>query len=121
MPESSQYGNSSHLAAKHPLHQPVYLRSHKLPAPKQNAAIRITELLSELGVNAQKLVMPTRSNIEELDGLLQAAAGLVDMKRQVDRIGQELRTLQAQREGHIVPIDSARKVRMTGQSHLCYS
>jgi len=101
--------NTSHLAAKHPLHVPVYLRSTKLPLPKPNAAIRITELLTELGVNTQKLVMPTRNNIEIFERLLVAAGGLVDMKRQVDRVEQEMRTLRAQREGFVAPMEG-RKV-----------
>ncbi|WVQ81708.1 hypothetical protein IAT38_003833 [Cryptococcus sp. DSM 104549] len=91
--------HTSHLASKHPIHVPVYLRSTKLPAPKQTAAIRITELLNELGISAQKLVMPTRQNIEMFDGLLVASGALVDMKRQVDRVEQELRTVRAQKEG----------------------
>ncbi len=101
--------NTSHLAAKHPLHVPVYLRSTKLPVPKPNAAIRITELLTELGINTQKLVMPTRTNLEIFERVLVAAGGLVDMKRQVDRVEQEMRTLRAQREGFVPPL-SGRKV-----------
>lgn len=96
---------TSHLAAKHPPHIPATLRSAKLPVPKANAAIRITELLVEMGVNAQRLVMPTRSNLDAFDGLLQAAAALVDMKRQVDRVEQEMRTLRAQRDGFVPPIE----------------
>lgn len=103
--------NGSHLAAKHPLHQPVSLRSSKLPVPRQNAALRIGDLLSELGISTQKLVMPTRGNIEEFDGLLGAAGALVDMKRQVDRVAQEVRTLRAQREGGYVPPIETRKTR----------
>jgi len=103
--------NGSHLAAKHPLHQPVCLRSSKLPIPRQNAAHRITEVLSELGISTQRLVMPTRGNIEEFDGLLVAAGALVDMKRQVDRVAQEVRTLRAQKEGGFVPPVETRKTR----------
>ena len=101
----------SHLAPKHPMHIPVFLRSTKLPVPRQNAAIRITELLTELGISTQALVMPTRANLDEFDGLLQAAGALIDMKRQVDRVEQELRTLKAQKEGYIAPVESKRKVR----------
>ncbi|OCF78753.1 SWR1-complex protein 4 [Kwoniella mangroviensis CBS 8886] len=102
--------HSSHLASKHPVHQPVHLRSTKIPPPKQNAAIRITELLNELGISAHKLVMPTRNNIETFDSLLQAAGALIDMKRQVDRVEQELRTVKAQKEG-LLPIIDSRKAR----------
>lgn len=102
--------NSSHLATKHPAHVPVYLRSTKMPLPKPNTAIRVTELLAELGVSTSRLVMPTRTNLEAYDGVLQAAASLVDMKRQVDRVEQEIRTLKAQRDGgYIPPVDLSRK------------
>ncbi|WWC72672.1 uncharacterized protein I206_106636 [Kwoniella pini CBS 10737] len=102
--------HSSHLASKHPVHQPIHLRSTKIPLPKQNASIRITELLNELGIGAGRLVMPTRSNIEMYDSLLQAAGALVEMKRQVDRVEQELRTVKAQKEG-LLPTLETRKVR----------
>jgi hypothetical protein len=55
--------------------------------------------------------MPTRSNIEEFDGLLNAVSALVDMKRQVDRVSQEVRLLRAQKEGYIPPPANPRKVR----------
>nr|XP_031859512.1 uncharacterized protein CI109_004974 [Kwoniella shandongensis]KAA5526584.1 hypothetical protein CI109_004974 [Kwoniella shandongensis] len=96
--------HTSHLASKHPIHQPAHLRSTKLPLPKPTAAIRITELLNELGISAHKLVMPTRGNLEMFESLLQASGALIDMKRQVDRVEQELRTVRAQREG-LVPFE----------------
>jgi len=101
--------NGSHLAAKHPMHLPVYLRSTKLPVPRLNASVRISELVNEIGISTQKLVMPTRSNLEEFDALLIATGALVDMKRQVERVGQELRMLRAQRDGYVPPIEQ-RKV-----------
>lgn len=76
-----------------------------MPIPKASSAIRITELLVEMGINPQRLVMPTRANLDAFDGVLQAAGGLVDMKRQVDRVDQELRTLKAQREGFVPPVE----------------
>lgn len=80
-----------------------------MPLPKPNTAIRVTELLAEMGVSTTRLVMPTRTNLEAYDGVLQAAASLVDMKRQVDRVEQELRTLKAQRDGgYIPPVEVAR-------------
>lgn len=53
--------------------------------------------------------MPTRENIEVFDGLLLAAGGLIDMKRQVDRVESEIRTLKAQVSGFVPPI--AKRVR----------
>lgn len=48
--------------------------------------------------------MPTRENIEMFEDLLTAAGGLVEMKRQVDRVEQEIRTSRAQASGFIPPI-----------------
>ncbi|WVF67783.1 hypothetical protein IAT40_002544 [Kwoniella sp. CBS 6097] len=96
LPPPPSNPQSSHLASKHPVHQAVHLRSTKLPLPKPTASIRITEMLGELGISAHKLVMPTRGNIEAFDSLLQAAGSLIDMKRQVDRVEQELRTIRSE-------------------------
>lgn len=96
--------NTSHLAAKHPPHAPAFVRSTKLPIPRPTAVIRINELMAELGVETQRLVMPTRSNLDALDGVLTAGAALVDMKRQVNRVQQELDTLKKQREGFVAPL-----------------
>jgi DNA methyltransferase 1-associated protein 1 len=97
--------NTSHLAAKHPPHVPAFVRSTKLPVPRSSAILRINELMEELGVETQRLVMPTRGNLDALDGVLVAGAALVDMKRQVDRVEQELRTLRAQREAYVAPLN----------------
>jgi DNA methyltransferase 1-associated protein 1 len=110
LPTAPSSATSSHLATRHPLHVGVHLRSTKLPQPKPNAAIRITDLLGEMGVSTQKLVMPTRVNLEVFERVLQAAGGLVDMKRQVDRVEQEVRTLRAQREGYVPPMRQSRSM-----------
>lgn len=62
--------------------------------------------MAELGVETQRLVMPTRTNLDALEGVFVAGAALVDMKRQVDRVEQELRTLRTQREGYVAPVQS---------------
>jgi DNA methyltransferase 1-associated protein 1 len=111
VPTGLDVANASHLAARHPVHQPAFLRSTRLTTPKPNAAIRINELLTELGISSQRLVMPTRDNVELFDGLLVAAGALVDMKRQVDRVEQEVKTLTAQRQGFVPPFER-RKVRL---------
>lgn len=108
LPPPTVAANSSHLASKHPVHQPAHLRSTKMPAPKANSAIRITELLGEMGLSTHRLVMPTRTNLEAYDGVLSAATSLIDMKRQVDRVEQEIRTLKAQKDGFVPPVEAAR-------------
>ena len=75
-------------------HQPVYLRSYKLPAPKSANAHKIAQVLGELGVSSTRLVMPTRDNCQKLEALLEAATALVETKKQVDKIDQEIRLAQ---------------------------
>jgi hypothetical protein len=43
--------------------------------------------------------MPTKDNVAGLEKVLQAAEGLVEMKRLVDRAEVEVRTLKAQKDG----------------------
>ncbi|ORY31305.1 hypothetical protein BCR39DRAFT_527424 [Naematelia encephala] len=110
VPSTAVNISTSHLASKHPIHLPAHLRSTKIALPRPTAAIRIAELLTELNINSQKLVMPTRANLEVFDRLLLAAGGLIDMKRQVDRVEQEIRNLKAQQQGYVPPVTS-RKTR----------
>jgi DNA methyltransferase 1-associated protein 1 len=58
----------------------------------------------ELGVETQRLVMPTRNNLDALDGVLAAGAALVDMQRQVQRVQQELDALRKQGQGFVAPV-----------------
>lgn len=61
-------------------------------APKQLVA----KLLTELGINPTRLVMPTKPNVERLEALQGAASSLLDMKKTVDRVEQDIRTVTAQ-------------------------
>lgn len=80
-------------------HLPVYLRSWKLPTPKPSNAAKITQALTELGINYSRLVMPTRENVDQLQALYEAANALVDTKKVVDRVEQEIRVLQEKKSG----------------------
>ncbi|TFK55422.1 hypothetical protein OE88DRAFT_1651733 [Heliocybe sulcata] len=83
----------NNLPATKNAHTPVYLRSAKIPVPKPaGLAPKVTAALAELGINHQRLVMPTKENCEKLESLLDAAAALVDLKRAVDRVEQEIKT-----------------------------
>lgn len=108
VPPPPTNAQTSHLAAKHPPHVPAFFRSTKMPAPRHNTALRVNEMLLEAGINGQRLVMPTMANFEAFDGLLVASSALADMRRQVARVEQELRTLRLQREGFIPPPDAQR-------------
>ncbi|KAL0249704.1 SWR1-complex protein 4 [Cryptococcus tetragattii IND107] len=106
---------TSHLSQKHPPHQQAFLRGSRLPLPKPTAAGRITDLLAELGLSANRLVMPTRQNLEVFEGLLNAAAALVEMRRQVNRVEQELRVVRMQKEG-LMPVTTNPSARVKGEA-----
>ena len=82
-------------------HQPVYLRSSRLPVPKPHLAAKTNAVLAELGVSTARLIMPTRENVMGLEKVVTAAESLVEMKRLVDRAEVELKTLKAQRDGFV--------------------
>ncbi|KAH0587771.1 hypothetical protein H2248_006528 [Termitomyces sp. 'cryptogamus'] len=75
-------------------HQPANLRSYKLPTPKSAVAPKITAALAELGINHNRLVMPTRDNIMQLESLLDATAALIETKRLVDKVEYDIRLLK---------------------------
>lgn len=72
-------------------HQAIHIRTWKIPQPKSTLAPRIAQILSELGISSQKLVMPTRENVQMMDSLMQAASALAETKKQVDRVEHEIR------------------------------
>jgi len=80
-------------------HTPVYLRSTRLPAPKANIAAKVAGVLAELKISSTRLVMPTQANLDRLEALQTAAAGLVDIKRTVDRVEQDIRMMKARLRG----------------------
>ncbi|KAJ7284008.1 hypothetical protein C8J57DRAFT_1447932 [Mycena rebaudengoi] len=71
-------------------HQPAFLRSFKLPFPKATIAPKVTQALAELGLAHTRLVMPTAGNVAALEGLLDAAAALVETKKVVDKVGYDI-------------------------------
>ncbi|KAF8557043.1 hypothetical protein OG21DRAFT_1482642 [Imleria badia] len=76
-------------------HVPVHLRSFKLPVPKATIAPKITQALAELGITYSRLVMPTRENCTQLESLLDATTALIETKKVVDRVDQDIRVLKA--------------------------
>jgi DNA methyltransferase 1-associated protein 1 len=75
---------------------PAVLRSSRAPEPRANIAPRIYGLLDEMGIGYSKLVMPTRQNVSQLELLFEAAEALLDTKRAMDRVDQEVRVLKQQ-------------------------
>ncbi|KAH7887581.1 hypothetical protein F5I97DRAFT_2010006 [Phlebopus sp. FC_14] len=76
-------------------HVPVHLRSFKLPIPKAAIAPKVTQALTELGIIHSRLVMPTRENCALLESLLDATSALVETKKVVDRVEQDIRVMRA--------------------------
>ncbi|KAF8842735.1 hypothetical protein BDN67DRAFT_947157 [Paxillus ammoniavirescens] len=76
-------------------HVPVHLRTFKLPVPKAAILPKVTQALAELGVTHSRLVMPTRENCAQLESLLDATTALVETKKVVDRVEQDIRVLKA--------------------------
>ena len=72
-------------------HQPVYLRSFKIPAPRAAVAPKVSQILTELGISYTRLVMPTRDNCLALESLLDATTALVDIKKVVDKVEHDIR------------------------------
>lgn len=47
--------------------------------------------MGELGISHTRLVMPTKENCSQLEGLIEAAISLVDTKKCVDKVEQDIR------------------------------
>ncbi|KZT66038.1 hypothetical protein DAEQUDRAFT_813884 [Daedalea quercina L-15889] len=75
-------------------HAPVYLRSYKLPQPRAPSAAKVAQVLGELGISHTRLVMPTRENCAQLENLLEAATALVETKKVVDKVEQDIRIMK---------------------------
>ncbi|KAI0329529.1 hypothetical protein GY45DRAFT_1279515 [Cubamyces sp. BRFM 1775] len=76
-------------------HTPVHLRSLKIPQPKQTIAQRIAQVLGELGISHNRLVMPTRDNIARLESVVHDAGLVVEKKKALDKVEQDLKTMKA--------------------------
>lgn len=71
------------------------MRSFKLPYPKAAIAPRVNTLLTELGVSSSRLVMPTATNCQHLESLMDAATNLVELKRVLDKVDQDIDVLKS--------------------------
>ena len=87
-------------------HQAAYLRSQRIPVPKQANAAKVKEALGELKIKYDRLVMPTRDTIAQMESLLDAAGQLVEAKRALDRVDSEIRIMR-QKRGEPVDVDMA--------------
>ncbi|KAH7343453.1 hypothetical protein B0J17DRAFT_693381 [Rhizoctonia solani] len=77
-------------------HVAAHARSSRIPTVRVSSGIHT--IIGELGLSHDRLVMPTRANVEKIEGLQQAAMGLVEVKRAHDRTKHELAVLKARFE-----------------------
>ncbi|KAM0793439.1 hypothetical protein ACM66B_000884 [Microbotryomycetes sp. NB124-2] len=70
----------------------VGVRSSRIAPVKSGVANKVSAALTELGFSTH-LIMPTRGNIEKLEQLQTSLAQLTELKKAVDRIEGELRTV----------------------------
>jgi DNA methyltransferase 1-associated protein 1 len=75
----------------------VCLRSTRVPSIKPSNQAKVESILAELSIS-QRLVMPTRANMEKLDALVAAISTLVETKKQVDRSDHEVGVLRKRKE-----------------------
>jgi DNA methyltransferase 1-associated protein 1 len=72
-------------------HHPAHLRSFRLPQPKGAQVPKVTQVFAELGVAHGRMVMYTRENIAHFDSLLESVNNLLDLKKMVDKVEQDIR------------------------------
>ncbi|KAL1738778.1 hypothetical protein HDZ31DRAFT_50457 [Schizophyllum fasciatum] len=83
---------SSSLPSTKAAHTAAFVRSYKIPVAKASMAPRVQEIMSELGLTAGRLVMPTAGNIAQLDQLMEGIYLLIDAKKAVDKVELDIRT-----------------------------
>ncbi|KAF5390633.1 hypothetical protein D9757_002634 [Collybiopsis confluens] len=79
-------------------HTPAFMRSFKIPYPKAAIAPKVNSLLTELGVSGSRLVMPTQANCQHLESVMDAAMNLVELKKVLDKVNQDIEVLKARLE-----------------------
>ena len=58
-------------------------------------ATKVTQTLLEYGISSSRLVMPTRENLVHLESLIEATTLLLETKKNVDRVEQDIRVMKA--------------------------
>lgn len=76
----------------------VSVRSSRILPPKSSIALRVATSLTELGLS-QRLIMPTKTNIDKFDALQTALGQMIELKKAVDRIEGEMRMMKKRKEG----------------------
>ncbi|KAI9064844.1 hypothetical protein FKP32DRAFT_1591067 [Trametes sanguinea] len=90
-----RYSDAQTSSSSKAPHSPVHLRSTKIPQLKQATAQRIAQVLNEVGVVHNRLVMPTRDNIARLEAVIHDAGIVVEKKKTLDKLDQDIVTMKA--------------------------
>ncbi|GAA6022548.1 hypothetical protein JCM11491_005596 [Sporobolomyces phaffii] len=75
----------------------VALRSSRIQPVKSGVAQKVSVALAELGLSTQ-LMMPTKANLDKLDEVHASLSQMVEVKKAVDRIQQEIRTVRKKKD-----------------------
>jgi hypothetical protein len=78
--------------------QGAQLRSAKLVISKPTIAVKVSNVFKEMGLS-ERLAMPTAPVCEQMEKLQGAIQLMLDAKKNVDRVDQELRIAAARKEG----------------------
>jgi DNA methyltransferase 1-associated protein 1 len=78
--------------------QGVQFRSAKLIISKPTIAQKVSNVFKEIGLS-EKLAMPTAPVCEKMEKLQSAIQLMLDAKKAVDRVDQELRIASQRKEG----------------------
>ncbi|KAL7282633.1 LOW QUALITY PROTEIN: hypothetical protein ACG7TL_004105 [Trametes sanguinea] len=93
--KTAKYSDAQTSSSSKAPHSPVHLRSTKIPQLKQATAQRIAQVLNEVGVVHNRLVMPTRDNIARLEAVIHDAGIVVEKKKTLDKLDQDIATMKA--------------------------
>ncbi|KAA1111069.1 swr complex subunit [Puccinia graminis f. sp. tritici] len=95
-------------------HRTVCLRSARIPLPKTAAAqTRISTVWSELNIPnllsylPKPLIMPTRKNVESYERLIQATNQLIDLKRLIDRVDNDLKVHRKKKDSLLATLSTS--------------
>lgn len=89
--------STSNTIATKAAHYPAFLRTSKIPYLKNNAMQpKVIQCFNELGLSPSRLVMPTRENCAQLEGLLEAVNGVLETKKHLDKVEMDILALKRQ-------------------------
>lgn len=57
---------------------------------------KILQAFAEMGLSPSRLVMPTKENVAQLDGLLEAVTAMVETKKVLDKMDHDIQVVKKQ-------------------------